>query len=258
MISVKSEREIALMDRANAIVREVLALLEREAVPGVTTEDLDRLAEREIRARGAIPAFKGYFDYPKSLCSSINDEIVHGIPSPKRKLREGDVIGLDLGSIVEGYYGDAAVTVGVGKIPEPARRLIDDTREALHVGIAEMLPGAPLHNIGRAIQRFAESRGYGVVRDFVGHGIGTSLHEEPQVPNYWPGRPGPALREGMVLAIEPMLNLGTERTIKDSDGWTVRTADGQISAHFELSVAVTAGAPRILGGVAVPATAARA
>jgi methionyl aminopeptidase len=247
VILVKSPQELARMERANTIVREVLALLEEAVEPGVSTEDLDRLAETEIRKRGGTTAFKGYHGYPKTLCASVNDEVVHGIPHRKRKLAEGDIIGLDLGAVYEGYYGDGAVTVGVGRISEDARLLIEATREALHVGIAKAVPGAPLHEIGRAIQQYAEGRGYSIVRDYVGHGIGTSLHEEPQVPNYWPGRPGPALREGMVLAIEPMLNIGTARTSVDADGWTVRTYDGKLSAHFELSVAVTADGPRILG-----------
>ena len=254
MILVKSPQELARMERANTIVREVLVLLEDAAVPGVTTEDLDRLAESEIKKRGGSSAFKGYHGYTKTLCASVNDEVVHGIPNRKKKLAAGDIIGLDLGAIYEGYYGDGAVTVGVGRITEDARRLIEATRESLHAGIAKAVPGAPLHEIGRAIQQYAEGRGYSVVRDYVGHGIGTSLHEEPQVPNYWPNRPGPALREGMVLAIEPMLNVGSQHTVVDPDGWTVRTKDGKLSAHFELSVAVTADGPRILGTPAVAAS----
>jgi len=251
MIPVKSQREIALLERANVIVREVLEILEKAVAPGVSTEDLDQIADSEIRKRGALSAFKGYHGYPKTLCASVNDEVVHGIPNRKRKLAAGDIIGLDLGAIVEGYYGDAAVTVGVGRISEEARKLIDATRDSLHQGIASAVPGKPLNNIGMAVQNFAEAKGYGVVRDYVGHGVGTALHEEPQVPNYWPGRPGPNLREGMVLAIEPMLNLGTSRTAVDPDGWTVRTADGKLSAHFEHSIVITQDGAKILGSPAM-------
>jgi methionyl aminopeptidase len=255
VIPIKSQREIGIMDRANVVVREVLEVLEEAVLPGTSTEELDRIADTEIRRRGAVPAFKGYYGYPKSLCASINDEVVHGIPTRKRKLQEGDIVGLDLGAIVEGYYGDAAVTVGVGRIGDKAKRLLESTRKALTLGIAEAIPGAPLHAIGRAVQNYAESKGYGVVREYVGHGIGTSLHEEPQVPNYWPGKPGPTLREGMVLALEPMLNAGSAKVVRDSDGWTVRTADGSLSAHFEHSIVVTAEGPRILGAAGQPATA---
>jgi len=247
VIVIKSPREVGLMERANAIVVEVLEMLREAVVPGVSTLDLDEIAESEIRKRGAKPAFLGYYEYPRTLCASINDEVVHGIPNRKRKLAEGDIIGLDLGAVVEDYYGDAAITVGCGEVGAEVERLIATTREALAVGIAEAVVGARLSNIGAAIQKYAEDRGYSVVRDYVGHGIGTKLHEDPQVHNYGPGGRGPVLREGMVLAIEPMLNVGTDKVKVDSDGWTVRTVDGELSAHFENSIAVTAGGPRVLG-----------
>ena len=249
MISLKSAREIEIMRRANVIVAEVLQELRQRVRPGVTTLDLDQLAEEQTLKRRAIPAFKGYNVagrvYRHCLCASVNDEIVHGIPS-NRALREGDIIGLDYGVIYEGFYGDAAVTVGVGKVSAEAQRLMDVTEQSLYKGIAELHDGKRLGDLGSAVQRFAESAGYSVVRAFVGHGIGKKLHEEPPVPNYGEPDRGLRVKEGMVLAIEPMANVGGyEVEIKD-DGWTAVTKDGSLAAHFEHSVAITKNGPYIL------------
>ena len=206
--------------------------------PGVTTFELDRAAESYIRKRGGLPAFKGYRGFPATLCTSINAEVVHGIPSKKRRLAEGDIIGIDCGAIVDGYYGDHAITFAVGLITEEAQRLIDTTREALYAGIAQAKIGNYLSDISYAIQVFAEQRSYSVVKVFVGHGIGTALHEEPQVPNFGPPRRGPRLRAGMVLALEPMVNIGTADVQILQDNWTVITADGRLSAHFEHTITV--------------------
>jgi methionyl aminopeptidase len=206
--------------------------------PGVTTAELDRAAEAFIRQHGGIPAFKGYRGFPATLCTSINAEVVHGIPSKKRKLRSGDIIGIDCGAIVDGYYGDHAVTFAVGEISSQVQELLQATREALEEGIAQAKVGNRLSDISHAIQKYAEERGYSVVKAFVGHGIGTELHEEPQVPNFGPPGRGPRLRDGMVLALEPMLNIGTADVQILSDNWTVVTVDGKLSAHFEHTVAV--------------------
>jgi methionyl aminopeptidase len=213
--------------------------------PGLTTLELDALAERHIRTRGGIPAFKGYRGFPNTLCVSVNEQVVHGIPS-KRRLRAGDIIGLDLGATWEGYYGDAAVTVPVGDVPAATESLLETPRAALSLGINEVYPGKHLSDISHAIQRHAESHGYSVVRAFVGHGIGTALHEEPQVPNFGPPGRGPRLKPGMVLAIEPMVNVGHADVEILDDGWTVVTVDGQLSAHFEHTVAITDEGPQIL------------
>lgn len=246
MITVRSADELRRMDRASEVVHEAIAAVERALAPGVTTEELDRIAEKSIRAAGARPAFLGYRGYPKTLCISVNDEVVHGIPG-KRKLSAGDIVGIDCGAVIEGYYGDAARTFGVGKVRPEAERLIRDTEKALELGIAAAGPGGHVSDIGAAVEQFAAPRGYGVVRDFVGHGVGTALHEEPQVPNYGPAGRGPVLKEGMVIAIEPMLNLGTSRVAVGPDGWTVRTEDGRWSAHFEHTVAIGAHGAIILG-----------
>jgi methionyl aminopeptidase len=206
--------------------------------PGVTTFELDRAAEAYIRKHRGLPAFKGYRGFPATLCTSINAEVVHGIPSKKRRLAEGDIIGIDCGAIVDGYYGDHAITFAVGLITEEAQWLIDTTREALCVGIAQAKIGNYLSDISHAIQVFAEQRSYSVVKVFVGHGIGTALHEEPQVPNFGPPRRGPRLRAGMVLALEPMVNMGTAEVQILQDNWTVITADGRLSAHFEHTITV--------------------
>jgi methionyl aminopeptidase len=211
----------------------------------VSTLELDAFAEKSIRARGAVPAFKGYRGFPKTLCVSVNDQVVHGIPS-KRRLKEGDIVGLDLGAKWDGYYGDAAITIPVGNITSRAESLLATARKALSLGIKEVSPGQHLSEISHAIQRYAEGQGYSVVRAFVGHGIGTALHEEPQVPNFGPPGRGPRLKVGMVLAIEPMVNIGDADVEILDDGWTVVTVDGQLSAHFEHTVAITEAGPEIL------------
>jgi methionyl aminopeptidase len=248
-LELKSKDDLERMRRAGQIVAEVLQRLQAEAKPGVTTLDLDRIAEEMTRKRGAVPAFKGYRVgtrvFPASLCVSINEEVVHGIPA-SRALKDGDIVGLDFGVVVGGYYGDAAVTVPVGKITAQAQHLLDATRESLWQGIRTIKVGSRLGDLSHAIQRYAESAGLSVVREFVGHGIGRRLHEEPQVPNFGePGR-GRLLREGMVLAIEPMLNLGEPGVLVKDDGWTAVTRDGSLSAHFEHSVAITADGPVVL------------
>ena len=249
MISLKSPREVEIMRRANLVVAEVLQELRRRVAPGVTTLELDALAEELTLKRNAIPAFKGYSVagkvFPRCLCVSINEEIVHGIPS-NRSLREGDIVGLDYGVIYEGFYGDSAVTVGVGKVSPAAERLMEVTQQSLYNGIEQVQVGKRLGDLGFAVQRTAESAGYSVVRAFVGHGIGKKLHEEPPVPNYGEPDRGIRLQEGMVLAIEPMVNAGgCEVEIKE-DGWTAITKDGSLAAHFEHSVAVTKNGPVIL------------
>lgn len=246
MIILKTPEEVALMAKASRVVAEALEVLKQAVKPGVTTEELDRLAEAEIRARGAQPAFKGYRNYPKTLCASVNEQVVHGIPS-KRVLKEGDIIGLDLGAIVEGFYGDSAVTVGVGRVDDKTARLVRVTEEALALAIEQAVVGNRLSDISHAVQRHVEAAGYSVVTEFVGHGIGRQLHEEPQVPNY--GRPGqgPRLQQGMVLAIEPMVNMGGAAVRVLDDRWTAVTTDGSLSAHFEHTIAVQPEGPaRIL------------
>ena len=241
----KSWAELQKMARACRIVIDTLDLLEEAAVPGTTTADLDRIAREAIERAGARPAFLGYRGFPATLCASVNEEVVHGIPG-RRRLAEGDIIGLDLGCVVDGFYGDSARTVGVGRIDEDARRLMETTLEALHAGIGVCRPGKRVGDIGHAVQSHAEARGYSVVREFVGHGIGTSLHEEPQVPNYGPPGRRERLVAGMCLAIEPMVNVGGPEVDVLEDGWTAVTRDRRLSAHFELSVAVTAFGPWIL------------
>ena len=249
MISLKSAREIEIMRRANVIVAEVLQELKKRVAPGVTTLELDAIAEEFTLKKNAIPAFKGYNVagriYPRCLCASVNDEIVHGIPS-NRALREGDIIGLDYGVIYEGFYGDSAITVGVGKVSEEAQRLMDVTEQSLYRGIEELVDGKRLGDLGAVVQRVAESAGYSVVRAFVGHGIGKKLHEEPPVPNYGEPDRGLRLKEGMVLAIEPMVNAGSYEVEIKEDGWTAVTKDGRLAAHFEHSVAITKNGPYIL------------
>lgn len=252
MIALKSAREIEIMKRANIIVAEVLRELKQRVAPGVTTLELDAIAEELTLKKNAIPAFKGYNVagriYPRCLCASINEEIVHGIPT-NRELREGDIIGLDYGVIYEGFYGDSAVTVGVGRVSDEARRLMEVTEIALYKGIEQLRDGKRLGDLGHAVQQVAESAGYSVVRAFVGHGIGRKLHEEPPVPNYGEPDRGIRLREGMVLAIEPMVNVGgCEVEIKE-DGWTAVTRDGSLAAHFEHSVAITKDGPVILSQI---------
>jgi len=246
VIILKTQDEIEVMAKASKLVAETLQALKREVRPGVATEELDRLAEEFIRARGGVPAFKGYRNYPKTLCASVNDEVVHGIPS-KRVLKDGDIVGLDLGAIVDGFYGDSAVTVPVGAIPPGAVELLRVTEEALYKGIEQAIVGNRLSDISHAIQRHAEAAGFSVVTDFVGHGIGQQLHEEPQIPNYGKPGQGPRLQVGMVLAIEPMINMGGSAVRVLEDQWTAVTRDGSLSAHFEHTIAVQAsGSPRIL------------
>jgi len=246
MITIRSEKELALLEDASRVVLETLDVVEMAVVPGVTTEELDRIAEEEIRRRGAKPAFLGYRGYPKTLCTSINDEVVHGIPA-RRPLKEGDVVGIDCGAVVSGYYGDASRTMAVGAISPERATLLEVTRQGLEAGIAAAKPGNRVSDIGAAVEAVAIPHGYGVVRDFVGHGVGTALHEEPQIPNYGPGGRGSLLRAGMVIAIEPMFNLGRAEVSTDQDGWTVRTRDGSVSAHFENTVAIGAEGAVVLG-----------
>ena len=245
MIVCKSPPEIERMRMANVLVADVLAELAGLVAPGVTTADLDAAAERLVRAAGAEPAFKGYRGYPATLCASVNEQVVHGIPSA-RALVEGDIISLDMGVKLNGFFGDSAVTVPVGRISDDASALLRVTREALDKGIGQVRPGGRVSDIGHAIQAHVEAGGFSVVREFVGHGIGASLHEEPQIANYGePGR-GPRLAEGMVLAIEPMVNLGRAAVKVLGDGWTAVTRDGSLSAHFEHTVAVTKDGPLVL------------
>lgn len=239
MITYRSSKEIDKIRASAQLVAATLQHLAQMIAPGITTAELDRAAEAYIRKHGGCPAFKGYRGFPATLCTSINAEVVHGIPSKKRRLQEGDIIGVDCGAIIDGYYGDHAVTFAVGEISKEIRQLIETTREALYVGIAQARLGNYLSDISHAIQVFAEVRGYTVVKAFVGHGIGTALHEEPQVPNFGPPGRGPRLRAGMVLALEPMLNMGTCDVRILGDNWTVVTADGKLSAHFEHTVAIT-------------------
>jgi methionyl aminopeptidase len=246
VIVCRSAAELDRMDKANQFVAQVLIELEAAVAPGVTTADLDRLAERLVREGGAAPAFKGYRGYPATLCASVNEEVVHGIPSPARVLREGDIISLDIGARLDGFFGDSAVTVAVGTVPEQTTRLLGVTRESLERAIAQVQVGGRLSDVSHAVQSWVEAHGFSIVREFVGHGIGEALHEEPQIPNY--GRPGrgPRLEEGMVLAIEPMVAMGKPETRVLKDGWTAVTRDGSLAAHFEHTVAVTAAGPRVL------------
>lgn len=249
MIILKTPDEIAVMAKASRVVAEVLEVLRSTVKAGITTDELDGLAESEIRLRGAVPAFKGYRNYPKTLCASVNDQVVHGIPS-KRVLKEGDIIGLDLGAIVGGFYGDSAITVAVGGVEERAADLVRITREALALGIKQAVVGNRLSDISHAVQRHVESAGYSVVTEFVGHGIGRQLHEEPQVPNYGKPGQGPRLQPGMVLAIEPMVNMGGAAVRVLDDRWTAVTVDGSLSAHFEHTIAIQPNGPaRILSCV---------
>jgi methionyl aminopeptidase len=252
--TLKSAAEIALMDEANRIIRTILTDLRGFIRPGVSTIEVDRFAERRILEAGGVPAFKGYphrhdgHDFPGTVCASVNDEVVHGVPRARTVLREGDILSVDLGILYNGYYGDAAETFPVGLIAPEAQRLLLVTRESLLRAVEQARPGRRVSDIGHAVQSHVEANGFSVVREFVGHGIGASLHEEPQIPNFGtPGR-GVRLTPGMVLAIEPMVNAGgPEVVLSAEDGWTARTRDGSLSAHFELSVAVTDGGPMVLG-----------
>ena len=246
MIVLKSEREITLMRRGGHILADVVSLIREIAKPGMSTLEVDEEVEAFIRKQGALPAFKGYRGFPATVCISINDEVVHGIPSAHRRMKEGDIVGFDLGCIVDGYYADCAVTLPLGEIPPRVQELLDVTRESLEHAIAECRPGRRLSDVSHAVQSHVEPHGFGVVRTFVGHGIGRALHEEPQVPNFGePGR-GPQLKPGMVLAIEPMVTLGTHEVKILEDGWTAVTRDGSLAAHFEHTVAITDNGPEVL------------
>ncbi|HOJ13065.1 MAG TPA: type I methionyl aminopeptidase [Deltaproteobacteria bacterium] len=245
MIVLKSPREIATMREANRILALLFEHLQGLIQPGVTTAELDQEAELFIRSHNAVPAFKGYRGYPATLCTSVNEEVIHGIPS-KRKLRKGDIVSIDVGAVYEGFYSDSARTFPVGEVSDDALRLMEATERALMEGIERARPGNRLHDISAAIQDVVERAGFSVVREFVGHGIGRSLHEDPQVPNFGRKGSGPLLQEGMTLAIEPMVNQGTWKVEILDDGWTAVTADGSLSAHFEHSIAITSNGPVIL------------
>ncbi len=245
MITLKSRREIDTIREASRIVAEVLQELKPHCRPGVTTRELDRIAEEKTRQNRARPAFKGYRGFPRALCTSVNEEVVHGIPAD-RELREGDIVGLDFGVLMNGYYGDAAITMPIGQVSPEVHQLLRVTEECLYLGIEQMIPGKHLADISQAIQTHAESHGYSVVREFGGHGIGRHLHEDPMVMNYVSDGRGIKLRSGLVLAIEPMVNMGVGAVKVLRDGWTVVTMDGQPSAHFEHTVAITGNGPEIL------------
>jgi len=245
MIILKSDRELAYLRDAGKIVAKTLDEIRKAVCPGITTMELDRVAEKFIKSCGAIPAFKGYHGFSGNICASVNEQVVHGIPG-SRKLKNGDTISIDVGAVINGYYGDAAITVPVGEIDPEVQRLLDVTEQSLYKGIEKAIAGNRLGDVSHAIQEYSEAYGYGVVRDFVGHGIGRSMHEDPQIPNYGlPGR-GPRLKPGMTLAIEPMINMGTYEVRTLNDGWTVVTADGSRSAHFEHTIAITLDGPEIL------------
>jgi len=245
MIVRRSQAEIAKLRRANQLVGAVLGRLRAMVAPGVTTQDIDAAAEAMVLEARATPAFKGYHGYPATICISVNEQVVHGIPS-KRPLLAGDIVSLDMGAVLDGYYGDSAVTVPVGEVSAQAKELLRVTEEALFRGIDAVRPGARVSDIGAAVQQHVEAAGFSVVREFVGHGIGTALHEEPQIPNYGPGGSGPRLAEGMVLAIEPMVNVGSPKVKVLSDDWTAVSVDGSLSAHFEHTVVVSGEGCEIL------------
>ena len=244
-IIIKSEEEIALIREAGRAVGQVLQILAREAKPGVKGKQLDKIVRKEFTARGVKPTFLGYQGYPASVCVSVNDEVVHGIPD-ERELREGDIVSIDLGATYKGFVGDAAITVGIGRISDEAASLIRTTESALHEGIAAARAGVPLGAVSHAIQAEVEREGFVVVREYVGHGVGRNMHEDPQIPNFGPSGRGPILRKGMVLALEPMVNAGDWRTRRHDDGWTVSTLDGRLSAHFEHTIAITDGDAEIM------------
>ncbi|HUA95296.1 MAG TPA: type I methionyl aminopeptidase [Acidimicrobiales bacterium] len=240
----RNAEELARMRRAGRVVAEMHEATRAAIRPGVTTREIDAVAREVLERRGAISNFLGYHGFPAVVCTSPNEMIVHGIPSDRR-LVEGDILSVDCGAIVEGYHGDAAYTAPVGEVSREARRLIEVTEQSLWAGIDQLRPGNRLHEVGRAVEDMAEGAGYSVVREYVGHAIGTAMHEQPQVPNYWPGSPGPVLKTGMVFAVEPMVNLGGPETLLLDDGWSVVTADGRLSAHFEHTIAVTEDGPEV-------------
>src|SRR5215467_101209 len=246
MIHLKSAKEIDIMKGPSKIVAEILLELREIVREGATTADVDKVAEELTLKKKAKPAFKGYRGFPASLCISVNEQVVHGIPSPKRVLKSGDIVGLDFGVIYDGYYGDSAMTVPIGEIPPEVEKLVKVTEECLYKAIEKAVPGNHISDISGAVQKLAEANNYGIVREFCGHGIGRSLHEDPPVLNYVQNGKGPKIKPGFVIAIEPMINLGTEKVKVLDDGWTVITADGKPSAHFEHTIAVTANGPEIL------------
>jgi len=246
MIELKTESEIGKMRVAADIVARTLDLIGEQLKPGITTGELDEIAESFIRSRGAVPAFLGYQNYPKSICVSIDDEVVHGIPSPNRVIREGQIVSVDVGSLIDGFNGDSARTFAIGDIPAETQRLLEVTEQSLQDGIAQAQAGNRLGDISHAVQETAEAAGFSVVRDLVGHGIGRAMHEEPQVPNYGSPGTGVLLKVGMVLAIEPMVNAGGYQVRTKPDKWTIVTADGSLSAHFEHTIAITEGGPEVL------------
>ena len=248
MVHIRTDREISLIATSCQIVADTLNMLSDHINPGVRIIDLDKMAEEFILSRDARPAFKGYMGFPSTLCVSVDDEVVHGIPSD-RYLEEGQIVGIDCGAEKEGYYGDHAITFSVGNVSESRKKLMQTTKDCLMKGIAEAKPGNFVSDIGYAIQTHAEGNGYSVVRELVGHGIGSSLHEEPQIPNYGTPNQGYKLCEGMCIAIEPMINMGNKEVKTDSDGWTIRTSDGEVSAHFEHTIAITSDGPKILSKV---------
>ncbi|MGC8463756.1 MAG: type I methionyl aminopeptidase [Acidimicrobiales bacterium] len=241
----RNAEELAKMRRAGRVVAEMHEETRRAIRPGVTTAAIDRVARQVLERRGARSNFLNYHGFPAVICTSPNSMIVHGIPSESVVLAEGDIISIDCGAIVEGYHGDAAYTTGVGEVSAEARRLMEVTEASLWAGIEQLRPGNRLHEVGRAVQQVAEDAGFSVVREYVGHAIGTAMHEEPQVPNYWPGVAGPLLKPGMVFAVEPMVNVGGPETVLLDDGWGVVTADGELSAHFEHTIAVTDHGPEV-------------
>ena len=245
MIALRTEPELDLIRRSSEILKSCFQKIEEAIRPGVTTAELDRIAEEFIASAGAAPAFKGYQGYPATICASVNEQVVHGIPGP-RKLEEGDIVGVDMGVLREGFYADASRTYPIGNVSDEAMRLLKVTKEALDLGIDKARPGNHLSDISNVIQRHAESHGYEVVRALVGHGIGKKMHEEPQIPNFGPPGHGPVLKRGMVLAIEPMINNGSRDVLTLKDRWTYVTVDGQLSAHFEDTVAVTDDGPDIM------------
>ena len=248
MVHIRTDREISLISASCQIVADTLNMLSEHVRPGIKIIDLDQMAEEFILSKGARPAFKGYMGFPSTLCVSVDDEVVHGIPSDKF-LEDGQIVGIDCGAEKEGYYGDHAITFSVGNVSESRQKLMKTTKDCLTKGIAEAKPGNYVSDIGYAIQSHAEKNGYSVVRELVGHGIGSNPHEEPQIPNYGNPKQGYKLCEGMCIAIEPMINMGNKEVVTDADGWTIRTADGKVSAHFEHTIAITSDGPKILSAV---------
>lgn len=246
MVSIKTQEEIELLRENNLLVSRTLAEVGRHVRPGVTTLELDRVAEEFIRSHGAVPGFLGYGGFPNTLCVAVNEVIVHGIPSDKVVLKEGDIISVDCGTFMKGFYGDSAYTFAVGEVSDEVRKLLDVTKEALYKGVEQAVAGHRVGDVSYAVQQHAESNGFSVVRELVGHGLGRKMHEKPEVPNYGKRGNGPLLKEGMVICIEPMINMGARNVVFERDGWTVRTADRKPAAHFEFAVAIGRGGPDVL------------